>query len=116
VLGLSDESFKNNVDNAQTAEGLTATYNQYLKFDSEADGQADGLNTPLRVVNQAAFGVWWGQMNSDKWRFMLLLIFNVVNDLGRQLAETGAYTEMVGSELKNSTGLNDYFFKENPLT
>ena len=47
---------------------------------------------------------------------MLLLIFNVVNDLGRQLAETGAYTEMIGSELNNNTGLNDYFFKENPLS
>ena len=47
---------------------------------------------------------------------MLLLIFNVVNDLGRQLAETGAYTEMIGSELGNSTGLNNYFFKDKPLS
>jgi hypothetical protein len=82
------------VDGAKTAPGLTATYNQYLKYDVEHEDQAEGLNSTLKVVNQAAFGVWWGQINSEKWRFMLLLLFNVVNDLGRQLGETGAYTQI----------------------
>jgi len=32
-------------------------------------------------------GVWWGQMNADSWRFIIVLIYNVVNDMGRQLTE-----------------------------
>lgn len=45
--------------------------------------KGDSVDYPLTIVNQAAAGVWWGQMNADKWRFVLTLIYNVVNDLGR---------------------------------
>ena len=47
---------------------------------------------------------------------MLVLIFNVVNDLGRQLGQTGAYTLMQGGELATSAGLNNLIFIKNPLS
>lgn len=75
-----------------------------------------GVDTPLKLVNQAAIGVWWGQLNADKWRFILILLYNVVNDLGRQLSEVGTYTSMQQSEFAAETSLNDYLFKVNPLS
>jgi hypothetical protein len=95
ITGVQDESFKNNLDGLKTGKALTADYAQSAHYWSEGEDLMDhhkqGLDTPLNITNQAAMGVWWGQLNSDKWRFMLVLIYNVVNDLGRQLTEVGVY-------------------------
>jgi hypothetical protein len=48
-----------------------------------------GIDVQLDVVNQAALGVWWAQLNAPKWRYAIILLYNVVNDLGRQLTNTG---------------------------
>jgi hypothetical protein len=93
ILSTSDKIYRDALDGAKTAKGLTAKFNMDMKFEDkridEMDQTGDGINQKLKVVNQAAFGVWWGQMQSEKWRVMIVLLFNVVNDLGRQLAETG---------------------------
>ena len=64
VTGISDPAYSKRVDGKDTAAGLTATYNQKLEFYEKMKDQNDqkglGLDQPLKVVNQAAFGVWWG--------------------------------------------------------
>ena len=55
-------------------------------------------------------------MNADKWRFILILLYNVVNDLGRQLSQVGTYTTMQSGEFATETSLNDYLFKNSPLS
>ena len=64
VTGISDSDYSKNVDGKKEAEGLTAIYNQNLSFYEPMADQNDktgkGLDEPLKVVNQAAFGVWWG--------------------------------------------------------
>jgi len=44
---------------------------------------------------------------------MLVLIFNVVNDLGRQLSEVAAYTLIQTGELKIESGVNTFLFAGN---
>lgn len=39
-------------------------------------------------------GVWYGQLYADKWRFFIVLLYNTVNDLGRQLTEAAVYQEL----------------------
>ena len=46
----------------------------------------------------------------------MVLLYNVVNDLGRQLTEVAVYTLIQGGELKDETGLNSYLFTSTPLT
>jgi hypothetical protein len=60
--------------------------------------------------------VWYGQLYADKWRFLMVLLYNVVNDLGRQLTEVAVYTLIQGGELKDETGLNSYLFTSTPLS
>lgn len=108
------------MDGATKAKGLEATYNQFLLYEHEMEDQMDhtgqGVDTPLKVANQAAFGVWYGQMTADKWRFVLVLIFNVVNDLGRQLSQVATYSLIQGGELATIGGLNTFLFASNPLS
>ena len=80
------------------------------------DHHKQGMDTPLNITNQAAMGVWWGQLNSPKWRFMLVLIYNVVNDLGRQLTEAGVYQLIGTTELTSAKDLQTYFFKDVVIT
>ena len=54
-------------------------------------------------------------MHADKWRFALVLIFNVVNGLGQLLAQTATYTLMQGDEFKTQPGINQYLFPNNPI-
>lgn len=39
-----------------------------------------------------------------------MLLYNVVNDLGRQLTEVAVYTLIQSSELSTVDGLNNYLF------
>ena len=80
------------------------------------DHYKQGLDTPLNITNQAAMGVWWGQLNSPKWRVMLVLIFNCVNDLGRQLTDVGVYQLMGKAEITNEKDIQTYFFKDVTIT
>lgn len=80
------------------------------------DQTAQGIDTPLKIVNQAAYGVWYGQLQADKWRFILVLIYSAVNDLGRQLCEFATYTLLQTGELKVETGINSFLFQTNKLS
>jgi hypothetical protein len=46
---------------------------------------------------------------------MLVLIYNVVNDLGRQLTEVAAYTLISTGELKTEDGINGFLFVDNKV-
>ena len=87
ITGLSDETYNKNIDEQTYADGLFATFNTFTKYYTEWEDKMDttkqGVDTPLKLVNQAAMGVWYAQMTTAKWRFMVVLLFNVVNDLGR---------------------------------
>lgn len=121
IPGTSDPTFKDKIKGATKAIGLTADFNMNMKYESEMEDRMDktaqGINTKLRVANQAAFGVWWGQLQSDKWRVAIVLLYSVVNDLGRQLAETATMQLIHDGEFKNSSSnLNIFLFKTNKLS
>ena len=80
------------------------------------DHTKQGLDTPLNITNQAAMNVWYGQLNSEKWKFMINLIYNVVNDLGRQLTNVGVYKLMAETKLTNEKDIMTYFFIERPIS
>ena len=62
-------------------------------------------------------GVWWAQNNSDPWRTFITLIYSIVNDgLGRQVIETGIFTQMRATEFKDSDQINSKFVNENPIS
>ena len=44
------------------------------------DGGPHDVDEKMDVVNPAAFGVWWELLNRDKWKIMIELIFQSVND------------------------------------
>jgi len=58
-----------------------------FEMEDKMDTKAD-VNTTLKVVNQGMFGVYWRNLNADKWKNSLKMIYNVVNMLGLQLVET----------------------------
>jgi len=43
------------------------------------DGKRN-VDEKMDVVNPATFGVWWELLNRDKWKIMMELIFQSVND------------------------------------
>jgi len=42
-----------------------------------------GKDEPLTIINQAAMRVWYGNLNPDKWKILIVLLYWLVNDLGR---------------------------------
>jgi len=87
-----------------------------MEYETKRESEMDaGIDMKLKLPNQAAFGVWAGQLWADKWRFMMVLIFNMVNDLGRQLTDVGAFTQMQGGEFKTVDGIDSYLFIINPV-
>jgi len=104
-MGRSDTTYQDNIDNQENADGLTAKFNLFSRYFPEWQDKMDqkyDVDTPLKLVNQAAMGVWYAQLNTEKWRFMVILLFNVVNDLGRQLTEQGVFSLMNTGELANA--------------
>ena len=51
------------------------------------DQTGNGKDEPLTIINQAAMWVWYGNLNPDKWRILIVLLYKLVNDLGRKLTE-----------------------------
>lgn len=56
-------------------------------------------------------------MHADKWRFVIVLLFQTVNDLGRQLADVGTQQllGLDGGDLSTKDGYNTYLLKKYPL-
>ena len=52
----------------------------YMNETSMVDGGPHDVDEKMDVVNPAAFGVWWELLNRDKWKIMIELIFQSVND------------------------------------
>lgn len=52
-MGLSDRDYAKSVDHESVAKGLTATYNQFTKYDGTyVPGDPDtDINTPLNIIN-----------------------------------------------------------------
>lgn len=114
VTGEEDENFKNNLNGLKTSKALTANYERSAQYWNEGEDQMDhfgkGLDTPLNITNQAAMGVWWGQLNQEKWKFMINLIFRVVNDMGRQLTDISVYRQISKKELTKAEDIMTNFF------
>ena len=55
--------------------------------------------------------MWWGQLHADPWRFVIVLLYNVANDLGRQLTDAAVYSLMAGS-ITSTEVIREYFGAE----
>jgi hypothetical protein len=75
-----------------------------------------GLDTPLNITNQAAMSVWYGQLNQEKWKFMINLIYKVVNDLGRELTNLGVYKSIAKFEITSGQDIMNSFFISETIT
>lgn len=119
VPAKSDPNYSKRISDADSAKAVEATYNQVMRYEFEMEDKMDkvaNVNTTLKVVNQAAMGVWYANLHADKWRFALVLIYNVVNGLGQMLAQTATYSLMQGDEFKTQPGINQYLFPTNPVS
>lgn len=57
-------------------------------------------------------GIYWGQKNSDRWRYVVALLYKVVHDLGRQLTETAVHQEIQKSYITSADNIKTYFFAD----
>ena len=86
-----------------TKNTVSMDFVQSTQFIADEDGQID---TPMWVSNQAAYGVWYQQNNTPKWRVYLTLIYSIVNNgLGYTFVDTGVY-QMMSEVYKDADAIN----------
>jgi len=88
-------------EEGKTANGINMHFNQTAELNLSPgfkDQQADGLDTPIWQINQAAMGVWFAATHPPEWRLALNLLYSVVLDgLGRQVLQTAGWTGIYGT-------------------
>lgn len=93
---------------------MLAKFKQYTEH-VEKDTDDQDIDTPLKFVNQAAMGVWWGQNNAPKWRVYVTLLWSVIVDgLGTQVADQAIF-EQIQTRFKSEADINKHFVVVNKI-
>lgn len=71
----------------------------------------------MTLLNQAALGLWYNFNNSPKWRFVITLLYSVVNDgMGTTLINNAIFTNLFYTTINSADKFAQSYLQNNPPT